>query len=148
MRRLHEAVHTTVLLTFILSIFFTLIGILMVPFMVRFMKTPDDVVMESTTYLRIYFGGMLFLMIYNIGSGILRAVGDSRRPLYFLCITSVVNIVLDLLFVVGFHMGIAGVAWATVLSEAVSAVMVLAVLTRTQEPYRLYGATCISRPLY
>lgn len=134
---LHEAVHTTILLTFLLSIVFTLVGIGMVPFMVHFMKTPADVVAESTTYLRIYFGGMIFLMIYNIGSGILRAVGDSRKPLVFLCITSVVNIVLDLVFVVCFHMGIAGVAFATVIAEAVSAFMVLFVLSRTEEAYRL-----------
>lgn len=134
---LHEAVHTTILLTFLLSIVFTLVGIGMVPFMVHFMKTPADVVAESVTYLRIYFGGMIFLMIYNIGSGILRAVGDSRKPLVFLCITSVVNIVLDLIFVVCFHMGIAGVAFATVIAEAVSAAMVLFVLSRTDEPYRL-----------
>lgn len=134
---LHEAVHTTILLTFLLSIVFTLVGIGMVPFMVHFMKTPADVVAESVTYLRIYFGGMIFLMIYNIGSGILRAVGDSRKPLVFLCITSVVNIVLDLVFVVCFHMGIAGVAFATVIAEAVSAFMVLFVLSRTEEAYRL-----------
>ncbi len=135
--KLHDAIHTTVLLTFILSIVFTIIGIAMVPFMVSFMRTPSDVVAESTTYLRIYFAGVGGLMVYNMGSGILRAVGDSRRPLYFLCISSVINIVFDLLFVVGFDMGIEGVAYATILSEAISAIMVLWVLSRTSDIYKL-----------
>lgn len=134
---LHEAVHTTVLLTILLCVVFTLVGISMVPFMIHFMKTPEDVVSESMEYLRIYFAGISGLMLYNMGAGILRAVGDSRRPLYFLCISSVINIVLDLLFVVVFHMGIAGVAWATVISQIISAVMVLGVLTRTRDIYRL-----------
>lgn len=135
--KLHKAIHTTVLLTFILGVVFTIIGIIMVPFMIRFMKTPQDVVAESTSYLRIYFAGLMALMVYNMGSGILRAVGDSKRPLYFLCISSVINIVLDLLFVVGFHMGIEGVAYATILSEFISAVLVLWVLTSTKDIYKL-----------
>lgn len=134
---LHEAVHTTVLLTILLCIVFTVIGVSMVPFMIRFMKTPDDVVGESMEYLRIYFAGVSGLMLYNMGAGILRAVGDSKRPLYFLCISSVINIVLDLVFVVVFKMGIAGVAWATVISQIISAVMVLWVLTGTRDIYRL-----------
>lgn len=136
-KKLHKAINTTVLLTFILSIVFTVIGIAMVPFMVSFMQTPNDVVNETSTYLRIYFAGATGLMIYNMGSGILRAVGDSRRPLYFLCISSVVNIVLDLVFVLIFHMGIAGVAYATIISEFVSAVLVLVVLTKTKEVYKI-----------
>lgn len=143
--KLHKAIHTTILLTFILAVIFTAIGMLMVPFMVNFMKTPEDVVAESTTYLRIYFAGLGGLMVYNIGSGILRAVGDSKRPLYFLCISSVVNIIFDLLFVVVFHMGIEGVAYATILSELVSACMVLWVLTKTQDVYRIeWNKLCLS----
>ncbi len=136
-KNLHKSVHTTMLLTFLLGIAFTIIGVLMVPFMVRFMKTPEDVIAESTTYLRIYFLGIAGLMIYNMGSGILRAVGDSKRPLYFLCVTSVVNIILDIVFVVGFHMGIAGAAYATILAEIISSVMVLWVLTTTRDVYRM-----------
>lgn len=134
---LHQAIHTTFLMTFILCVVMTIVGISMVPFMVRFMKTPQDVLKESTEYLRIYFAGISGLMIYNMGSGILRAVGDSKRPLYFLCMSSVINIVLDLVFVIAFRMGIAGVAWATVISQLISACMVLVVLTRTKESYRL-----------
>lgn len=136
-KRLHDAIHTTVLMTFLLCIVFTAVGILMVPFMIRFMKTPADVVGESTGYLRIYFAGITGLMIYNMGSGILRAIGDSRRPLYFLCVSSVLNIGLDLLFVVRFHMGIAGVAYATVIAQCISAALVLWVLTTSKDVYRL-----------
>ena len=143
--KLHRAIHTTVLLTFLLGAVFTIVGILMVPFMISFMRTPADVVQESTQYLRIYFAGVSALMVYNMGSGILRAVGDSRRPLYFLCISSVLNIIFDLLFVVGFGMGIEGVAYATILSEFISAVMVLWVLTATRDVYRLvWHELCLS----
>lgn len=146
--KLHQAIHTTVLLTFLLSVVFTIIGMLMVPFMVSFMKTPADVVAESTRYLRIYFAGLIGLMVYNMGSGILRAVGDSKRPLYFLCISSVINIVFDLLFVVVFKMGIEGVAYATILSEFISAIMVLWVLTRTKDIYRLvWKELCLSKEI-
>lgn len=136
-KRLHEAVHTTVLMAIILCIVFTIVGIAMVPFMIHFMKTPQDVVKESMEYLRIYFAGVSGLMLYNMGAGILRAVGDSRRPLYFLCVSSILNIILDLVFVVSLDMGIAGVAWATVISQAISAILVLWVLTRTKDIYRL-----------
>lgn len=135
--QLHKAIQTTVLLTFILCILFTMIGIGMVPFMVRFMKTPADVIAQSERYLRIYFSGLSGLMLYNMGAGILRAVGDSKRPLYFLCTSSVINIILDLLFVVGFHRGIEGVAWATVLAQVISAIMVLTVLSTTKDVYRI-----------
>lgn len=135
--QLHKAIHTTVLLTFLLCMVFTAIGIGMVPFMVRFMKTPSDVIVESERYLRIYFGGLSGLMIYNMGAGILRAVGDSKRPLYFLCISSVINMILDIVFVVGFHKGIEGVAWATVLAQLFSAILVLGVLSTTKDIYRL-----------
>lgn len=134
---LHKSIHTTVLLTLLLSVVFTIIGIAMVPFMVHFMKTPEDVIEESSTYLRIYFAGIGGLMIYNMGSGILRAVGDSRRPLYFLCVSSIINIVFDLLLVVVFHMGIMGAAYATIFSELVSAILVLWVLMRTNDVYKL-----------
>lgn len=105
--------------------------------MLHLMSTPDDVFPEAVTYLRIYFAGISGLLIYNIGSGILRAVGDSTRPLYFLILTSVMNIVLDLVFVLVFHMGIAGVAFATIISQFVSAGLILLLLMRTNEVYKL-----------
>lgn len=91
----------------------------------------------ATVYLRIYFAGMMGLLVYNMGSGILRAVGDTKRPLLFLIFTSVVNAVLDLLFVIVFHAGIAGVAYATIIAQFLSAAMILVLLSRTKDVYRL-----------
>ena len=116
--KVSRTVSTTLVMTFILSIVFTILGILITPYMLRMMSTPDDVIRESATYLKIYFGGVAGLMFYNMGSGVLRAIGDSRHPLYFLIFSAVVNTVLDLLFVVSFGMGIEGVALATVIAKA------------------------------
>lgn len=135
--QLHDAVETTVAMTFVLCIVFTLIGVAGVKPMLRFMSTPDDVFYDASVYLTIYFAGISGLLIYNIGGGILRAVGNSTLPLFFLVLTSLLNIVLDLLFVIGFHAGIAGVAYATVISQFLSAVLTLALLTRSAELYRL-----------
>ena len=137
LKALHKAIETTMAATFVLSILFTLAGVAAVRPMLRFMATPEDVFGEATTYLRIYIGGISGLLIYNMGSGILRAVGDTMRPLYFLVLTSVLNILLDLLFVLGFHCGIEGVAWATVISQFISALLILALLTRSNDIYRL-----------
>ena len=137
MRELHRAVETTILMTFLLSALFTVAGVLTVRPMLRFMATPEDVFQDAVTYLTIYFAGISGLLVYNMGSGILRAVGDSTRPLIFLIITSLLNIALDLLFVLVFRMGIAGVAVATILAQFTSAAMVLILLTRTEDIYRL-----------
>ena len=132
---LHTAVETTIFVTLVCGVLFTVIGILMVHPMLIFMSTPDDVMDAATIYLRIYFAGMLGLLVYNMGSGILRAVGDTRRPLLFLIFTSVVNVVLDLLFVIVFHAGIAGVAYATIISQFISAGMIMVLLMRTKDVY-------------
>ena len=137
MERLHTAVETTMAMTFVLCGAFTLIGVLSVKPMLRFMNTPEDVFDGAVTYLTIYFVGISGLLVYNIGSGILRAVGDTTRPLMFLILTSLLNIALDLLFVLGFRMGIAGVAYATILSQLVSALLTLRLLTATKDIYRL-----------
>ena len=134
---LHKAVETTIFVTFVCGVLFTVIGILLVRPMLVFMATPDDVMDAATVYLRIYFAGIIGLLVYNMGSGILRAVGDTRRPLLFLIFTSVVNAILDLVFVVVFHAGIAGVAYATIIAQFISAVMILVLLTRTTDEYRL-----------
>ncbi|MBQ2404590.1 MAG: MATE family efflux transporter, partial [Lachnospiraceae bacterium] len=134
---LHRAIETTMALTFIGSILCTVAGIALSPLLLRFMDTPEDVLPSSSVYLRIYFGGITGLMVYNMGSGILRAVGDTKRPLYFLIFSSIMNIILDLLFVVVFSLGIAGVAYATVLAQMISAVLVLILLTKSKEKYRL-----------
>lgn len=101
--KVSRTVSTTLVMTFFLSIVFTILGIFITPYMLRMMSTPNDVIRESATYLKIYFGGVAGLMFYNMGSGVLRAVGDSRHPLYFLIFSAVVNTVLDLLFVVFWH---------------------------------------------
>ena len=137
MEKLHRAIETTMAATFLLSVLFTVAGVAAVKPMLRFMATPDDVFGEATVYLQIYIGGISGLLVYNMGSGILRAVGDTLRPLYFLILTSVVNIVLDLLFVVVLRCGIEGVAWATIISQFISAALTLLLLTRSKDIYRL-----------
>lgn len=137
MDRLHDTIETTMTATFLFCVLFTAIGTLSVRPMLRFMNTPDDVFEDATTYLTIYFLGISGLLIYNMGSGILRAVGDTTRPLMFLVLTSILNILLDLLFVLVFHTGIAGVALATILSQFISAGLTLLLLTRTRDIYRL-----------
>ena len=136
-KALHRAVHTTITLTFVLSIFFTIAGLLLAPLFLKLMATPEDVLPEASAYLRIYFAGVSGLMIYNMGSGILRAVGDSRRPLYILILCAVTNIVLDLAFVVYLGAGVEGVAYATIISQWISAILVLVILTKEQSDYRL-----------
>ena len=136
-QKLEDSVHTAIGMIFGLSVIATAAGVLMVPPMLRFMKTPDDVFVESKTYLTIYFAGIASLMIYNMGAAILRAVGDSKRPLYFLIASSIVNIVFDLVFVIVFKLGVAGAAYATVLSQIISSVLVLTALTKEDEIYKL-----------
>lgn len=133
----HKAVHTAVALTLLMCVGITLLGVLGANRILILMSTPVDVLQDASTYLRIYYLGISGLMIYNMGSGILRAMGDSVRPLIFLIITSLLNIAFDLLFVLAFHMGIKGVAYATILSEFLSAGMVLALLTGNKDIYRL-----------
>ena len=135
--RLHSAVETTVAVTFVMCVLFTLIGVVGVRPMLRLMSTPDDVFEDAVTYLTIYFWGFSGLLIYNTGSGILRAVGDTTRPLMFLALTSVLNIILDLAFVIGLKAGIAGVALATIISQFISAALTLRLLTATKDIYRL-----------
>lgn len=134
---LRKTVHTIILSMVLAGIFMTAFSISLAPTLLRFMHTPEEILPLSSQYLRVYFEGIMFLMIYNLGSGILRAVGDSKRPLYFLIITSVINVILDLLFVVKFNWGVQGVAYATIISEALSATMVLFVLFTSKECYSL-----------
>lgn len=136
-KRLHDAVHTSMALTIVVGIAMTIIGTILSPLLVSLIGTPQDVFDNATLYLHIYFYGVLGLMVYNMGSGILRAVGDAKRPLYFLILSSIINIVLDYVFVVYVNMGIAGVAWATLIAQCTSAILVLLLLMRTKEPYRI-----------
>lgn len=135
--KVSETVHTAIVMTLALAVLFTFLGIGMIPIMLQFMKMPESVIPEATTYLTIYFSGIIGLMLYNIGAGILRAVGDSKRPFYFLVVCAVMNTVLDLLFVLVLHMGVEGVALATILSQGVSAVLVIITLLRSDSCIQL-----------
>ena len=135
--KVQEAVHTAMLMTLVMAVAFTLLGLAMVPLMLRLMKMPQEVIPEATAYLQIYFIGITGLMLYNMGAGILRAIGDSQRPFYFLVACAIANIILDLTFVLLFDMGVQGVALATILSQAVSAVLVVITLLRTDTCVKL-----------
>lgn len=129
--KVQKAVHTSIALTLVLAVVFTTVGILMAPFMLSLMKMPENVIPEAKTYLTIYFAGVIGLMLYNMGAGILRAVGDSKRPFFFLVAAAVINTVLDLVFVIVLKMGVAGVAYATIIAQGVSAVLVMITLIRS-----------------
>lgn len=132
-----KAVHTAFALAVTAGILIMIVGMIGAPYALRAMHTPEDVIPYSLLFLRIYLLGMVPNLIYNMGAGILRAIGDSKRPLYFLIVSCLVNIVLDFVFVLGFHMGVAGVAIATTIAQVCSAILVCAVLIRTREPYHL-----------
>ncbi len=136
-QKLSWAVHTCIALSLIGGVALSILGVLASPLILKWMGTPEDVMEGSVVYLRIFFSGSLFNLVYNMTAGVLRAVGDSRRPLYYLAVSSAVNVVLDLVFVVGFQMGIAGAAWATIIAQAVSALLALVALMRTQDIYRV-----------
>ena len=112
------AVQTTIAMTILMSIALSVLGVVLTPALLRMMQTPEEVLAHASEYLQIYFAGLSGLLLYNMGAGILRAVGDTRRPLYFLIFSAVTNTVLDLLFVAVFHMGVAGVAIATILTRS------------------------------
>lgn len=133
----HDAVHTTLAATFIGGLFLTVVGVLLSPTVVRLIGVPENIMADSISYLRIYFGGIIAMMTYNMGAGILRAVGDSKTPLYFLIISSIVNIILDMVFVIALDMGVAGVAWATLIAQAVSATLTIMMLCRVNASYRV-----------
>lgn len=135
--KMHRAVHTTLALALAAGALLTVLGILFTPLALRLTDTPEDIMPYSVTYMRIFFLGVIGNMVYNLGSGILRAVGDSKSPLYFLILCTVTNLVLDLLFVAVFHWGIVGVALATILAQFLSAVMIILKLTRAKTIYHL-----------
>ena len=135
--RLHSAVQTTIALTLVMCAALTALGVAMTPFMLRLMATPEDVIGEASTYLSLYFWGISGMLLYNIGAGILRAVGDSTHPLYFLIFSATTNTILDYLFVKVFSWGIAGAAIATVVSQFLSALLVLRMLIVSRADYRI-----------
>ena len=135
--KIEKAVHTSITLAAVSGILLTGIGYFLSRPLLEMMSTPSDIIGLSELYMRIYFVGTFFGLIYNFGASILRAKGDTKRPLYFLCISGITNVVLNMIFVVFFHMSVAGVAIATVISQAVSTVMVCKTLMEEKDATRL-----------
>ena len=136
--QVRRAVHTSAALALTGSVIMFFIGFFGAPIALKAMGTPEEIMGHSVTYIRTYFVGIVFPLIYNIGSGILRAIGDSRRPLYFLIVCCIVNLVLDVVFIVFFGMGVFGVALATLIAQAISASLIIATLLRTQSAIHLF----------
>ena len=136
-REMSETVHTSITLALISGIMMAVIGVLLAKWALEIMGTPDDVIGQSALYMRIYFMGMPFFMLYDFGASILRSIGDTRRPMYALIVSGVVNVILNLLFVVIFRMGVAGAGLATVGANAVSAAQIIYFLMHEELPIRL-----------
>lgn len=136
-KEMSETVHTAMLFALISGCVMVLAGLFFSRGALELMDTPDDVISQAALYMKIYFMGMPFFMLYNYGAAILRAVGDTKRPLLFLVISGAANAALNLLLVIVFSMGVAGVAVATVISQCISCVMVLSCLIRTESSYQL-----------
>ncbi|MCL2059198.1 MAG: MATE family efflux transporter [Oscillospiraceae bacterium] len=130
-------IHTAVSLAIALGVALSLVGVAITPAVLRVMRTPEEIIPDAVVYLRIYFCGLSALTVYNIGAAILTAIGDTRRPLYFLIISSILHILINLLAVIVFKMGIAGVGFSTVFSQLVTAVLVIVTLCRAVGPHRL-----------
>lgn len=130
-------IHNSLALTLIMSVLLTAFGLIFAEPLLHIIGVPQDIFDLASLYLKIYFLGLIFMLIYNMGSSILRAIGDSKRPVYFLIFSSFMNIILDFLFVRGFHLGVAGVGYAPLIAQAISAGLVLFILMHTQENYRV-----------
>lgn len=136
-KNVSKAVHTSMAFAFVSGILITVLGLVTTDISLKALQVPNEIFADAKIYLQIYYGGMIASMIYNVGTGILRAVGDSKTPLYILIVSCIANVVLDLLFVAVFNMGVAGAAIATVISQVISAVMVIFRLCRSREVYAL-----------
>jgi putative MATE family efflux protein len=135
--RVKDTVNTSVILTGVLCIVFTILGLVLIPVFLMILDMPDDVRAEALTYLTIWFSGLSGLMIYNMGSAIMRAVGDSRRPFIYLVVAAVTNTILDLIFVIVFKWGVAGVAIATIIAQGVSAILTVISICRNDSCVKL-----------
>lgn len=145
-KEMSETVHTAITLALISGVFMAVFGLVFSRFALELMGTPDDVIGQSALYMRIYFLGMPFFMLYNYGAATLRAVGDTRRPLVFLIVAGVTNALLNMFLVIVFHMGVAGVAIATVISQLISCFLVLRCLYQTESSYQLrFSRLCIKK---
>ena len=136
-KEMSETVHTAIALAFVSGMIMAVVGLLFSRLALEIMGTPDNVIDQSTLYMRIYFLGMPFFMLYNYGAAILRAVGDTKRPLIFLIISGLANAGLNMLLVVVFNMGVAGVAIGTIVSQCISCILVLRCLYRSEGSYQL-----------
>lgn len=134
--RVSRAVHTSLIIAFFIGAFLTIFGIVTIPFIFRLIGTPFEIMGSAVLYMRIYFSGMIFIVLFNMASGILNAAGNSKWALVFLLISSVVNIILDLLFVIILRMGVMGVAIATLISQIVSCLLCFIYLARINDYYR------------
>ena len=147
-KEMSETVHTAIALALVSGVAMAVIGVVFARGALEIMGTPDDVIARSTLYMRIYFCGMPFFMMYNYGAAILRAVGDTKRPLIFLIVSGVINAILNLFLVIGFHLDVAGVGIATVISQLVSCILVLRCLHHTESSYQLHLAKLRIRSVY
>ncbi len=137
-KKVHIAVHNGIALSLVCGVVVSVVGFIFSPQLLTLIQTSPEIFDEAVLYLRIYFAGGLFMVVYNIGAGILRAVGDSKHPLIFLCISAVVNVILNFLFIVIFKWNVAGAALATVASQLLSAVLVIATLIRSEGAQKLF----------
>lgn len=135
--KLQETVHTSMLISVISGIILTIIGVIFTTPILEFMQTPEEVLKLASIYLRIYFYGITSSMIYNFGSALLRAQGDTKRPLLILLLSGIVNIILNLIFVINFKLDVAGVAYATVISQTISAIIVVIILLKEDNDFKL-----------
>lgn len=134
---LKKTVHTSVLLSLVCGVILVFVGILLATPMLELMGTPQEILPHSVAYMKIYFIGMPAMLLYNFGAAILRAVGDTRRPLYYLLVAGIINIILNLIFVIKFGMGVKGVAYATIISQTISAILITRCLMKQDGPCRL-----------
>ena len=145
-KEMSETVHTAITLALVSGVVMAVVGLVFSRWALEIMGTPADVIDQSTLYMRIYFLGMPFFMVYNYGAAILRAVGDTKRPLMFLIVAGVINAVLNMFLVIAFHMGVAGVAIATVISQMISCLLVLRCLYKTDGSYQLrFSRLCMKK---
>ena len=145
-KEMSETVHTAITLALVSGVVMAVIGLVFSRWALEIMGTPADVIDQSSLYMRIYFLGLPFFMVYNYGAAILRAVGDTNRPLMFLIVAGVINAVLNMFLVIAFHMGVAGVAIATVISQMISCLLVLRCLYKTDSSYQLrFSRLCMKK---
>ncbi len=149
--KMKTAVYTTLLSSFVLAVVLTVGGLLGTQSLMRMIRTPDNIFPDGALYLRIYVGGLIFLFLYNVATGIFTALGDSKTPLYFLIGSSLGNIALDTWFVAGFHWGVAGVAWATFIAQGIACILALLTLVRrlrqvgTKEAFALFSWSMLKK---